>query len=97
MKDKIKLVEKHIEMYLVAKVKIESTISGIHLKPHVVDHYKYVHYAINQLEEELRLIIFNDFMAKNKRNWYLEYFSTSSYYRLRKVAIEKFLNCLEGL
>ncbi len=95
MKDKAKLVDRHIQEYLKAKIMIESKISCVHLKPHVVDFYRYIEYAISQLDVDSRLIIFNDFMAKNKGYWYLDYYSMSTYYRLRTIAINKFLDCLE--
>ncbi len=97
MKDKIKLVERHIQKYLTSKILVESRISAIHLKPHIVDFYRYIQYAIDQLDEDSKMIIFNDFMAKNKHNWYLDYYSISTYYRLRTTAINKFLDCLEEL
>ena len=97
MKEKIVLVEWNIKRYLQAKVLIESTISNITQRPHVIDYYRYIQFAFDQLDEDSRTIIFNDFMAKKNRNWYLEFYSLSTYYRLRKIAILKFLDCLEGL
>lgn len=97
MNDKIMLVDRHIQKYLQAKIQIESKISNIAQRPHVIDFYRYIQYAIDQLDEDSKTIIFNDFMAKKNRNWYLEFYSLSTYYRLRKIAIIKFLDCLDGL
>jgi len=97
MKDKIMLVEWHIKRYLQAKILIESSISNISQRPHVIDYYRYIQFAFDQLDEDSKMIIFNDFMKKKNRNWYLELYSLSTYYRLRKIAILKFLDCLDGL
>lgn len=96
MKDKIKLVDRHIQHYLKAKIQIESKIACVHLKPHIVDFYRYVDFTLSQLDEDSKLIITNDFINKNKGYWYLDYYSVSTYYRLRNIAINKFLDCLEG-
>ncbi len=45
--------------------------------------------------EPTNWIIRHDYLEKKKNNWYMEYFAKSSYYRLKKVAINEFLNCLE--
>lgn len=95
--EKIKLVERHIRKYLQAKIQIESSISNYANRPHIVDFYRYIQYVIDQLDEDSRMIIFNDFMARKNRNWYLEFYSASTYYRLRKIAIDKFVDCLEEL
>lgn len=97
MDKEIKLVDWHIKKYLQAKILIESSISNIGNRPHIIDFYRYIQFAIDQLDEDSKTIIFNDFMAKKNRNWYLEFYSLSTYYRLRKIALNKFLDCLNGL
>jgi hypothetical protein len=97
MNQKIMLVDWHIKKYLQAKILIESSISNITQRPHVIDFYRYIQFAIDRLDEDSKTIIFNDFMAKKNHNWYLEFYSLSTYYRLRKIAVNKFLDCLHGL
>ena len=50
--------------------------------------------ALNSLDQELRRILINDFFEVRKDYWYLEYYTRSTYYRLRKEAIAEFLHCL---
>ena len=42
-----------------------------------------------------RLIADNEFLHICERNWYRVYFSQSVYYRLRRKAVDEFLECLE--
>ncbi|MBW9212284.1 MULTISPECIES: MG284/MPN403 family protein [Terrabacteria group] len=51
--------------------------------------------ALMTCSTETNWIIRYDYLEKKKNNWYMEYFAKSSYYRLKKVAIVEFLNCLE--
>lgn len=53
--------------------------------------------ALNRLTVEGRLIFENDFISKKDRLWYLNYFSKSTYYRLKNEAMDLFLNCLHLL
>ncbi len=46
------------------------------------------------LDERDRFIIQKEVIEGNLGNWYLDYFSTSSYYRHRKKAYNEFLRCL---
>lgn len=52
--------------------------------------------SLNCLEEEFRRIIRNDFLDPQPRNWWMEYYAKSTYYRLRQRALEHFLRCLHG-
>ena len=47
------------------------------------------------LDQDERLIIENDFLDKSERtNWYLDYWSKSSYYKYKHEAINKFIYLL---
>lgn len=50
--------------------------------------------ALSRLSPEERLIIENDFISKKDKLWYLDYFSRSTYYRIKKHSMTTFLNCL---
>lgn len=50
--------------------------------------------ALNRLSVEGRLVFENDFLNKKDRLWYLEYFSKSTYYRIKNDSMTTFLNCL---
>lgn len=55
-----------------------------------------VNEAINQLDYDSRLILDKDYVQNHDRNWWMEYYSKSTYYRLREKSINRFLRCLHG-
>lgn len=46
---------------------------------------------VDTLSSESRTMIFNEFIDQNDKNWWLEYYSRSSYYRAKTRAMEEFL------
>lgn len=45
---------------------------------------------------DTKLIIRKEFLCVSEPGWYQEYFSRNTYYRLRKKAVEEFLNQLDA-
>lgn len=46
-------------------------------------------------EKNTRCIIRHDFLStNNEKDWYQDFYSRSSYYRLRRAAIDEFIRCL---
>lgn len=57
-------------------------------------------FILSCLSEESRRIIEKDFLYKDKKDWWVLYYSRSTYYRLKTRAMEEILyyfNCLERL
>lgn len=55
-------------------------------------------FTLSCLSEESRRIIEKDFLYKDKKDWWVLYYSRSTYYRLKTRAMEEILyyfNCLE--
>ena len=55
-------------------------------------------FILSCLSEESRRIIEKDFLYKDKKDWWVLYYSRSTYYRLKTRAMEEILyyfNCLE--
>lgn len=50
-----------------------------------------VDYILLQLEEELANLIFNEYLTTRKDNWWIYYYSKSTYYRLKNKAMNNFL------
>ncbi|MEG0177443.1 MG284/MPN403 family protein [Anaerorhabdus sp.] len=50
--------------------------------------------VIEQCSSTSQIILRNEYFGKRETKWFLEYFSKSNFYRLRKVAIEEFIDCL---
>ncbi len=66
MKDKSKLIERHIKEYLNSKVEVESAMHTHFVRPHSLDFFRFVENAFNQLDEDSKLIIENDFVKKKE-------------------------------
>ena len=52
--------------------------------------------ALEFLEEDFRRIIRNDFLDPQPKQWWMDYYAKSTYYRLKQRALEHFLRCLHG-
>ena len=50
-----------------------------------------VDYILLQMEKELSQIIYNEFFSSKMENWWMYYFSRSTYYRLKNKAMDNFL------
>lgn len=53
-----------------------------------------IDYAISRLDEESQRILYFDFVYRSKKYWWREYYSKSTYYRLKNVALDKLLENL---
>lgn len=50
-----------------------------------------VDYILRQMNEQLSKIIFNEYLINKIDNWWIYYYSKSTYYRLKNKAIDVFL------
>lgn len=50
--------------------------------------------TIEECTRNTQLIIMNEYFKNKEYDWYLGYFSRSSFYRLKRLAIEEFIDCL---
>jgi len=50
-----------------------------------------VDYILSQLDEQLSKIIYNEYMVSKKQNWWMYFYSKSTYYRLKNKAMDSFL------
>jgi hypothetical protein len=50
-----------------------------------------VDYILLQLDEQLARIIFNEYLTNKVDNWWIYYYSKSTYYRLKNKAMDCFL------
>lgn len=44
---------------------------------------------------ETRCIIRREYLEAHRKSWYTEYFSKTAYYRLKKIAVVEFIDCLD--
>lgn len=48
-------------------------------------------YAISKLDEDSQRIIYFDFIYRNDKYWWRNFYSKSTYYRLKNIALDSFL------
>lgn len=51
--------------------------------------------ALTQLEEEHKRIIINEYFKKSNNLWWANFFSRSTYYRLKRLALTEFVSYFE--
>lgn len=54
-----------------------------------------INYALSVLPNNYRVLIWSDYFRVNNRDWWYAYYSKSSYYRLRKSAVEAFFEIIK--
>ena len=50
--------------------------------------------TLSRLSVEEQSVLRNDFLSPLSKNWWMEFYSKSTYYRLRHLAVDRFLHCL---
>lgn len=59
------------------------------------EYIDYVDEALRMCGTDTRHIITHEYLFPSDSKWYLGYFSKSTFYRLKRVAITEFLRCLD--
>ena len=54
-----------------------------------------INYAYRHCEDEHRKILENEFILHMNKDWWYDYYSRSTYYRMKQRAMDEFLHCLE--
>lgn len=50
-----------------------------------------IDYILLQMDKNLSMIIYNDYLSTKLENWWIYYYSKSTYYRLKNKAMDNFL------
>lgn len=77
-------VEKSLDCYIQSKDELKQIIKTFHM-------------IIDKLSKDSQTIIINEFLHQSEKDWWIEFFSRSTYYRLKTRAMEEVLfyfNCL---
>jgi len=56
---------------------------------------RWVHYALCSCSKESQIIIEKEFILHEDKNWWYDYYSRSTYYRMKHKAMNEFLCCLQ--
>ena len=51
---------------------------------------------LRECSKDTRCIILNDYLLKSDPGWFTEYYSRSTYYRLKRKAVKEFVDCLNS-
>jgi hypothetical protein len=52
--------------------------------------------VLHSLDEDSYRIINHDFLHPTRKNWWMEYYAKTTYYRLKARSMDAFLRCLHG-
>lgn len=55
------------------------------------------HKILSIIDADSRRILENDFINVKEPGWYLDYYSKSTYYRLKNIALNRFIDMFERL
>lgn len=50
--------------------------------------------ALEQLTEDEKRILVYEYVENKPKNWWMEYFSKTTYYRIKHHALDQFIHCL---
>ena len=56
---------------------------------------RWMQYAMDRLSKDERMILEKEFILYEDRDWWYEYYSRSTYYRMKQKAMDAFLDCLQ--
>lgn len=59
------------------------------------DFVGFVNDVLELLTKEHKQILVNDFFDQKDRSWWTEYYSKTTYYRIKSTAMHEFLHCLQ--
>ncbi|NLZ75307.1 MAG: hypothetical protein GX914_02250 [Erysipelotrichia bacterium] len=59
------------------------------------DLYLLVKFALNDLDEDSKRILTQEYIKKRESHWWNDYYSQTTYYSLKRKAMEQFLACLK--
>jgi hypothetical protein len=59
------------------------------------DLYLLVKFALNELDDESKRILTQEYIHKKETLWWNNYYSQTTYYSLKRKAMEQFLACLK--
>ncbi|HPX33316.1 MAG TPA: hypothetical protein PLT36_07415 [Erysipelotrichaceae bacterium] len=59
------------------------------------DLYLLVKFALNDLDEDSKRILTQEYIRKRESYWWNDYYSQTTYYSLKRKAMEQFLACLK--
>lgn len=51
--------------------------------------------CLNECSKDTKCIIENEYLKNMDNYWYLEYYTKSTFYRLKKKAVKEFIDCMD--
>lgn len=95
LKRKEKMLLNIIKKYKVSLISVEvREISQEYNKKEYLNDVAYIHLfdkILQECDEDTNKIIRNEYLGKKRYRWYNEYYSRSTYYRLKNKALDEIL------
>lgn len=95
--DQTHLITFHATIYrsLLSRLRYGNEINQeSELLPCDKDYLFLIQESLKRLTAEEQRILNNDFLLPISKNWWMDYYSKSTYYRLKYLAVSRFLHCL---
>jgi len=95
--DQTNLIHFHASLYqsVTSRQRYQDLVkTGNELKPQDKEYLFLIHETLRRLTHEEQRLLRNDFLLPLSKNWWMEFYSKSTYYRLRHCAVDRFLHCL---
>jgi len=90
-KEKVKLIN-----YLISKYNHQKSEDNYRFMCFDSDLVIMIDHVFDRLDVDYQRIIKNDFIEKTSKYWWNEYYSRTTYYRLKNKAMSQFINCLHN-
>lgn len=90
------LADYHLRYYR-ERLKRDAYYLEINEKPSIKPDQKYrylIACSLESLSEEERRILEAEYLELKGKNWWMEYYSKSTYYRIKYRALTRFIHCL---
>jgi len=95
--DQTQLIHFHAHLYraLMSRVRYGHEIDmNKTMHPCDKDYLFLIQETLKRLTQEEQRLLHNDFLMPSSKNWWMNYYSKGTYYRLRYLTMSRFLHCL---
>ena len=95
--DQTSLIHFHASLYqtVISRQRYHQEVKvSLEMNPMDKDYLFLIHETLRRLTHEEQRLLRNDFLSPLSKNWWMEFYSKSTYYRLRHLAVDRFLDCL---
>lgn len=98
-KEKEELLEYHFSQYHSVQRRLKFSmqwceVGESQVNPMELAYVFTIEEAMGTLDAESYRIMYNDFIDRLAKNWWMEFYGKTTYYRLKQLSMDKFIRCL---